>query len=163
MSGVRASERERDKTIRLLHDGCADGRLSASTLEERVERALAAKSVDELRQLTVDVERVSRLKAWLSQMVVLRRRSAAPPAACLWLSGIGTRPFVLGRSRQADLVVFDDTVSRRHAHIVRTADGFMLADLGSTNGTWLSGRRVGQVEVAAGDEIVLGDVPLRLL
>ena len=163
MSRVRASERERDKTIRVLHDGCADGRLSTSTLEQRVERALAAKSVGELRQLTVDVKRVPRLKAWLSHAAVPLRRSAAPRAACLWLEGIGSRPFVVGRSREADLILSDDTVSRRHAQIVRTTDGFMLADLGSTNGTWLGDRRVGQVEVAVGDSIVVGDVPLRFL
>lgn len=160
---VRASERERDQTIRVLHDGCAEGRLSASTLESRVERALGAKTVDELRQLTDDVERVSRLKVWLSQVLTVARRSPAPRAACLWLEGIGPRPLVVGRSREADLVVSDETVSRRHAQIVRTTDGFMLADLGSTNGTWLDGRRVGQVEVAAGDVVVLGNVPLRLL
>jgi hypothetical protein len=163
MSRVRASERERDKTIRVLRDGCAEGRLSASTLEQRVERALAAGSVDELRQLTLDVKRVSRLKVSLSQLVTLRRPAAPPEEACLWLEGIGPRPFVVGRSREADLVVCDESVSRRHAHIVRTTDGFMLADLGSTNGTWLSGRRVGQVEVSAGDLIELGELPLRLL
>lgn len=163
MSRVRASERERDKTIRVLHDGCAEGRLSPSTLEERVERALAAKSVDELHQLTVDVNRVSRLKVWLSHALATPWRSPVPRGACLWLEGIGARPFVVGRSSKADLVVSDKSVSRRHVQIVRTTDGFMLADLSSTNGTWMSGRRVAQIVVAAGDTVELGHVPLRLL
>jgi hypothetical protein len=162
---VRASERERDETIRVLNDGCADGRLSTATHEERIERALAAKTVDELRQLTMDVPRVLGPKAWLSKTLVpaIRRRVATAQAPCLWLDGIGFQPFVVGRSPRADLVMTDETVSRRHAHIVRTPDGFMLADLGSTNGTWLGGRRVGQVEIAAGDVVLLGDAALRLL
>jgi pSer/pThr/pTyr-binding forkhead associated (FHA) protein len=53
-------------------------------------------------------------------------------------------------------------VARLHAQIVRTPEGFVLTDLGSTNGTWLAGRRVGQVEVAAGDVVRLGEQPLRL-
>ena len=159
MSAVRPSEHERDKTLSVLREGCAEGRLSDSTLEHRIERALAARTVAELRQLTVDIERVSHVKTWLTR----RPARPTPEQARLWLDGIGTRPFLLGRSREADLVLRDESVSRRHAQIVRTSDGFMLADLGSTNGTWLGGRRVGEVEVAPGDVIELGDHPLRLL
>ena len=162
MSSVRASERERERTLRVLHDGCADGRISVTTLEQRVERALAARSIDELRRLTIDVKPVSRLRAWLAQVMTLHAHSAAAGAACLWLEDVGARPFVVGRSRKADFVISDECVSRRHAHIVRTADGFVLVDLGSTNGTWLGGRRVGEVAVAAGDVIELGKVELRL-
>jgi pSer/pThr/pTyr-binding forkhead associated (FHA) protein len=46
---------------------------------------------------------------------------------------------------------------------VRTAEGFVLSDLGSTNGTWIAGRRVGQLEVTPGDIVCLGELPLRLL
>ncbi|HEY7076074.1 MAG TPA: DUF1707 domain-containing protein [Solirubrobacteraceae bacterium] len=63
---VRASDREREATIRVLHDGRAEGRLSTSTFEQRVERALTAKGAGELRELTVDVRRLSRLRAWLA-------------------------------------------------------------------------------------------------
>ena len=163
MSLVRPSDRERDKTIRVLREGCADGRLSAWTLEHRLERALATRSVDELRGLTVDIERISRLRAWLSRPADARPYDAAPEDACLWLDRIGPRPFLIGRSPTADLVIRDQSVSRRHAHIARTPEGFMLADLGSTNGTWLGSRRISQVEVAAGDRIALGAAPLLLI
>jgi hypothetical protein len=156
MDGMRASDREREATIRALHDGRVDGRLSTSTFEARIDRALRAKSGGELRQLTADVRRVSRLRTWFA------RRSPPDDVACLWLSVVGERPFVVGRSRQADFVVGEETVSRRHAQIARTPDGFVLTDLGSTNGTWLAGRRVGQVEVAAGDVVQLGELALRL-
>lgn len=56
----------------------------------------------------------------------------------------------------------DDTVSRRHAEL-RVRDGrWMVRDLGSINGTWLNGRRVGDAEVRPGDELRLGDAVLRL-
>jgi serine/threonine protein kinase len=48
--------------------------------------------------------------------------------------------FVLGRDPAADFVVADDRCSRHHARI-RFEDGrFVVADLGSSNGTWLDGR-----------------------
>jgi hypothetical protein len=158
MGGMRASDREREATIRALHDGRVEGRLSTSTFEARIDRALRAKSGVELRQLTADVRRVSRLRAWIAGA----RRARPDDVACLWLSVVGERPFVVGRSRQADFVVGEETVSRRHAQIARTPDGFVLTDLGSTNGTWIAGRRVGQVEVAAGDVVQLGELALRL-
>src|SRR5690242_8417537 len=126
---MRASDREREATLRHLHDGRVDGRLSTETFEARIELALTAKSGDELRELTADVSRVSRLRAWL----VGALRSEPDAEACLWLHGVRERPFVVGRSRQADFVVGEDTVSRLHAQIVRTPEGFVLTDLGSTN------------------------------
>jgi pSer/pThr/pTyr-binding forkhead associated (FHA) protein len=155
---MRASDREREATIRHLHGGRVDGRLSTETFEARIERALTAKSGAELRELTADVSRVSRLRAWLAGAL----RSEPEATTSLWLRAVGERPFVVGRSRQADFVVGEDTVSRLHAQIVRTPDGFVLTDLGSTNGTWLAGRRVGQVDVAAGDVVRLGELSLRL-
>jgi predicted component of type VI protein secretion system len=162
MGSVRASDREREATLRVLGDGRAEGRLSTSTFEERVERALTASSTGELRQLTVDVERVTRVRAWWGHVRGSKRPAAGADEASLRLSELGTRPFSVGRSGEADLVVGDLTVSRLHAQILRTADGFVLTDLGSTNGTWLGGRRVGQVQVVPGDAVLLGDLTLHL-
>ena len=62
----------------------------------------------------------------------------------------------LGRSRECDVVVDDPNVSRRHAEVRRSGDGWVVADLGSTNGVKLNGRRVGEAPLSAGDEITLG-------
>jgi pSer/pThr/pTyr-binding forkhead associated (FHA) protein len=54
------------------------------------------------------------------------------------------------------------TISRHHLEL-RALDGAWLAvDLGSSNGTWLMGRRVGRARVAPGDELFLGDFPVVL-
>lgn len=50
---------------------------------------------------------------------------------------IGARA-VVGRGADCDARVESDAVSRRHAEVVRTAEGFVINDLGSTAGTWLS-------------------------
>ena len=63
---------------------------------------------------------------------------------------------VIGRSRRCDIVLTDPNVSRQHAEIRRQDDGFMLLDLGSTNGTRVNRRDVKQVVLQHGDRIELG-------
>ena len=63
---------------------------------------------------------------------------------------------VLGRSRRCDIVLTDPNVSRQHAEIRRQDDGFMLLDLGSTNGSRVNRRDVKQVVLQHGDRIELG-------
>ncbi len=54
----------------------------------------------------------------------------------------------IGSHPSNDVVIDDTTVSRRHATITRKPDGFELADLGSTNGTFINGRQSAQTDRA---------------
>ncbi len=67
---------------------------------------------------------------------------------------------VLGRSREADLVLDDPNVSRRHAELRRDGGDWTILDLGSTNGVKVNGRRVDQHRLEPGDEVVLGTLEL---
>ena len=64
---------------------------------------------------------------------------------------------VLGRSSEADIVLEDPYASEFHMRLVRQDDGIVLHDLGSTNGTYVNGRRVGPpVALSKGDAIQIG-------
>ena len=63
---------------------------------------------------------------------------------------------LLGRSRECDVVLGDANISRRHAEVRRDHDGWSIADLGSTNGVKLNGRRVEHAPLEPGDRITLG-------
>jgi hypothetical protein len=66
--------------------------------------------------------------------------------------------FSIGRDASCDLAIADMTVSRRHATLERTADGWTLTDLESTNGTRVNGWRVrGKVSVTPGDLVSFGN------
>lgn len=66
-------------------------------------------------------------------------------------------PNVLGRSSDSDLIVDDAGVSRSHARLTKNAETWTFEDLGSTNGSFVGGRRVrGAKELRPGDRIQLG-------
>jgi hypothetical protein len=70
---------------------------------------------------------------------------------------LGSNGAVLGRSREADLVIDDPNVSRRHAEVRPSGGSWIVRDLGSTNGVKVNGRRIeGPQSLKPGDEIVLG-------
>ncbi len=70
-------------------------------------------------------------------------------------------PLVLGRSQDADLVVADETVSRRHVELRGDRTSLEVEDLGSSNGTTLNGNPiVGPITIIDGDLLGLGSATL---
>ena len=63
---------------------------------------------------------------------------------------------VVGRSREADIVLEDANVSRRHAELRREDGRWQIVDLGSTNGIKVNGRRVDRQPLSPGDQITIG-------
>ncbi|HEX8075351.1 MAG TPA: DUF3662 and FHA domain-containing protein [Thermoleophilaceae bacterium] len=90
-----------------------------------------------------------------------------PPAGKAMLVGEGKRTVLsgtrvlIGRSRDCDVTLEDPNASRRHAEL-RNEDGhWVVADLGSTNGVKVNGRRVEQAALQPGDELAFGLARLR--
>lgn len=64
-----------------------------------------------------------------------------------------------GRTAENAVIIDDGYTSSSHAEIVRDGDGWLVRDLGSTNGTFVNGRQVrGQTRIRPGDEIAFGNV-----
>jgi len=68
-----------------------------------------------------------------------------------------------GRHPDSDIFLDDITVSRRHAEITRRADGYVLRDVGSLNGTYVNRDRVEESKLAHGDELQIGKFKLVFL
>ena len=64
---------------------------------------------------------------------------------------------LIGRAQVCDIPLASLTVSRHHAMVVQTASGVGLVDMGSTNGTFIDGKRIERHMLRNGDEIRLGD------
>jgi hypothetical protein len=92
----------------------------------------------------------------------LEERARVRQEAALLITGgkrlvVGPGGATMGRSRKCDVMLDDPNVSRTHAEIRPRGGSWVLADLGSTNGSRLNGRRLEGPEVLKpGDEIELG-------
>lgn len=63
---------------------------------------------------------------------------------------------LIGRGKENGVVLEDHAVSRHHARIVEEADGHLLVDNNSANGSWVNGQRVTEVRLKPGDQIRVG-------
>lgn len=104
-------------------------------------------------------------------MIPTRLATSEPPGSPPTLVATGGQrivltgsPVVLGRHADCDLVLADEQASRRHAQVEPGPDGFVLVDLGSSNGTLLNGTEVhGPAALSPGDQIVVGGTVVRFV
>jgi hypothetical protein len=68
--------------------------------------------------------------------------------------------YTLGRHRNNDILITDPKISSFHARIDRSAEGFVLVDLNSLNGTFLNGKKIETGLLKTGDELRLGTARL---
>lgn len=66
------------------------------------------------------------------------------------------KQIIIGRSSDAEVVLMEDMVSRRHAHLVVKGEKIYLEDRGSTNGTFVNGEKVSKAVVSKGDRVLIG-------
>lgn len=71
-----------------------------------------------------------------------------------------TKPIVVGRSKDCDLVIEHETVSGRHLKLSWRGNQVLVEDLASANGTWIDDRKVQRALVRPGDHVVAGRVQL---
>lgn len=62
----------------------------------------------------------------------------------------------LGRHPKSEISLDDITVSRRHAEIEHTAEGYIATDAGSLNGTYVNQERIDKMLLRHGDEVQIG-------
>ncbi|MFJ1930630.1 FHA domain-containing protein [Streptomyces sp. NPDC088131] len=68
-----------------------------------------------------------------------------------------SRSYTLGRDPQGDMTIDDARVSWRHATISWNGRGWSIEDHGSTNGTYVQGQRIHQLEIGPGSTVNLGN------
>ena len=76
---------------------------------------------------------------------------------------IRKKEITIGRSKENDVTFIDSTVSRQHARIIKTSEGYLLTDLGSFNGTKLNGESVQSALLQHDDLIRVGHNKLTYL
>jgi two-component system cell cycle response regulator len=69
----------------------------------------------------------------------------------------------IGRARESQICVDDDSVSRHHAEILVDDFGVKLRDLGSANGTYVNDTRVAEAYLIEGDRIEVGPTVIKFV
>jgi pSer/pThr/pTyr-binding forkhead associated (FHA) protein len=69
----------------------------------------------------------------------------------------------VGRHPDSEIFLDDITVSRRHAEFLRSAEGYVVRDVGSLNGTYVNRERIDAVPLSSGDEVQIGKFKLVFL
>lgn len=167
---LRASDADRESVLDVLRRNSAEGRLSYDTFLHRVELALRARGVGELSDLLSDLPSRARpdtrlvraVRWWSTSTAAIRQAWRAPRLPRLVLPR-DERVYVIGRAPESDYVLRDMTVSWRHAELRPSAGSWVLADLGSKNGTHVNGWRAGAgFTVRAGDWVRFGRARFRI-
>ena len=89
------------------------------------------------------------------------------PAACQVVDGLPPQMFdvtdtvTIGRAAECEIELPDPTVSRHHARLEWTYPGWVLRDLGSSNGTQVNGELITEELLSDNDLVQLGNVQLR--
>lgn len=162
----RASDADRERAVDALRDAAVDGRLSHDSFVQRVDLALRARTDQSLAALVADLPGhnalATRFLEGLSSLVDrLHADIGYPP---LPLPDRSTPVLVIGRHRDCDFVIHDASTSRTHAALMLYAGRWYVTDRGSTNGTYVNGRRIwGSAVVRAGDRLSFGESTFRLV
>ncbi len=143
-----------DETLRAAY---SEGLLSESTFVTRLDRVLGGVTVDPrglVGDLTLGAARGPRASAQRirARLAIWPRRRSVSLLALDW-SGGADAPLLVGRSPDADIVLEDASVSRRHAELVWRSGTWIVHDVGSRNGTRLNGRSIARAALRPGDYI----------
>jgi hypothetical protein len=129
-----------------LGDDLGEGEFDVSTL---LEKASPDEGLSEVREGARPPDR---------PLAVLSLLSGENMGSSYYLQ---SRKTGIGRSNENEVVLPDSRASRFHAEIERGPQGYILRDLGSTNGTVVGGRHVRERLLEDGDTIRMGDTEMR--
>lgn len=98
----------------------------------------------------------------MSAAIPVRLRVVGPDGVPV-TRDLTSEPFIIGRSSRAHISLPDPALSREHARLIPTGDGWEVEDLGSRNGSFLNGARIsGRLVLGVGDVLSLGSSTLTL-
>ncbi len=135
----------------LLRDLAARVGIAFENGEARV--TMAARASVPLGAIAIEVGDAARSSA----KFCLRMVKGVPPDGVYSIEG----KVRIGRSEESEIILVDPSVSRAHAVVEVRGGEPVVRDVGSTNGTYVNGRRVRSRPLRDGDELLFGDTKMR--
>lgn len=117
----------------------------------------ATSVVSALSELDLEPTPARRIGKGAPGTTTLRNRVSVPAAPAFRAEWPVGKVLVVGRDASCDIVIDTPNVSRYHCRLERQAEGILVSDVGSTNGTWVAGERLQRpVLVQPGDDVYVG-------
>jgi len=129
---------------------------AAVRMASRASIPAGAVDVAVLDEATVDI-RVAAEPKRLPRRFHLRMMKGVPAYGVYYVEGKS----LIGRSEECDIFLVDPSVSRTHAVVELVEGEPSVVDLGSTNGTFVNGKRIEASALRAGDELKFGNTVMR--
>lgn len=98
-------------------------------------------------------------------MILMLKHEQVGGGVSQFISAVETGQHVIGRGDENSLILDIDSVSRDHGYFFKTRNRWFFRDLGSTNGSWVNGLKVGPTNVRIlrdGDLLQLANVAVRV-
>lgn len=140
-------------------------------LEQELEETIRDYSYQEgyifLGSINVSIKKEENLRAGTFRIDARLKQdeSGCPPGALVLPDGkriqIGNDVITIGRLQDSTVCIDDPSISRNQAEILLRETGYLLSDLGSTNGTLVNGRRISQHVLTDHDQIEFGSYRIR--
>ena len=140
-------------------------------LEQELEETIRDYSYQEgyifLGSINVSIKKEENLRAGTFRIDARLKQdeSGCPPGALVLPDGkriqIGNRVITIGRLQDSTVCIDDPSISRNQAEVLLRETGYLLSDLGSTNGTLVNGRRISQHVLTDHDQIEFGSYKIR--
>ncbi len=163
---VLAAARERGLTLLTFPRVEIERSRAVAPGEVRVSCALVDETGEEMAEDHPALRQLASARTQVLDRDKLLAVQPKAPKAALEVVGeerriaLGAGTFSIGRSPESEIVLDDRRISRRHAEIRLRLGRHTLYDLGSTNGTFVNGKRVTEVALSEGDRITLGAATL---
>lgn len=134
------------------------GVMRSDLFGQRVSRGRAARSAQRPKPAAKPAKTPKQSRRGTARTLTVVEGSLAGTSITL-----GPAPITIGRSPECTLVIDDDYASNQHARLSPQAGGWVIEDLGSTNGTYVQRTRVtGAMSVPIGTPIRIGKTVLEL-
>jgi len=140
-------------------------------LEQDLEETIRDYSYQEgyifLGSINVSIKKEENLRAGTFRIDARLKQdeSGCPPGALVLPDGkriqIGNDVITIGRLQDSTICIDDPSISRNQAEVLLRETGYLLSDLGSTNGTLVNGRRISQHVLTDHDQIEFGSYRIR--
>jgi len=140
-------------------------------LEQELEETIRDYSYQEgyifLGSINVSIKKEENLRAGTFRIDARLKQdeSGCPPGALVLPDGkriqIGNDVITIGRLQDSTICIDDPSISRNQAEVLLRETGYLLSDLGSTNGTLVNGRRISQHVLTDHDQIEFGSYRIR--